>query len=865
MRSVLLLLITLASVSGQEVWWSMRPLERPDVPSGEEAQVVDRFIRTKQRELGLVASGVADKRVLARRLAFDLWGMPLSRKRVDAFVHDERPTAYRELVDELLASPRYGERWARHWLDVVHFGETHGYDKDKPRNHAWPYRDYVIRSFNEDKPYSQFVREQIAGDVLWPHSRDGIEATGFLAAGPWDLIGHVEVPESKIDGKVARHLDRDDMVTTVMTTFCSLTVQCAQCHDHKADPVTMKDYYSLQSVFAALDRADRKYDLDPVLVEKRANLGEQVRTKQVRLKEVREKIESTKTAELKDLEKAISESQQKRSDRYGYHSQVAARQDTVKWVQVDLGKSLPFERVEIFPANEYGFQDFGFPHRFHIEISDDGDFATKSILADYTDIDFPRPGVGPVVIRARGEKARFIRVVATRLWSRRHAGGPVSNDWIFALSELKVISKGKNLDLIKVTSLDSIQAMPRWGRANLIDGRVGSGVVKIDPGEKARHDILLRTLAGGLLQKEEELTEEVKGLEAKVAALPKPRRAYVATIHNGSGNFIGRGHANGVPREIRILGRGDVTSPLEVVGPAPVPGVVEGLDFFDLPANHLEGDRRVALADWVVHSENKLTWRSVVNRVWQQHFGTGLVETANDFGRIGEEPTHPELLDWLAVKFRDGGGSLKKFHRLILLSETYRQKSSGPDVNTSIDGSNRFFWKQNRRRLEAEVIRDTVLVVAGKMNLKMGGPSFQDFVIEKPQHSPHYQYHKADPDDPATHRRSVYRFLVRSQPQPFMDALDCADPSLLVDKRSETTTSLQALAMLNNRFILRMAEHVAGSLKGEKDPVGELIERSLGRPVRQKERPLLENYARFHGMAALVRVIFNMSEFSYVD
>jgi hypothetical protein len=171
------------------------------------------------------------------------------------------------------------------------------------------------------------------------------------------------------------------------------------------------------------------------------------------------------------------------------------------------------------------------------------------------------------------------------------------------------------------------------------------------------------------------------------------------------------------------------------------------------------------------------------------------------------------------VEFRDGGGSLKKLHRMILLSETYRQKSSGLPENASVDGSNRFLWRQNRRRLEAEVVRDTVLTVAGKMNLKMGGPSFQDFIIEKPQHSPHYQYHKADPDDPATHRRSIYRFLVRSQPQPFMDALDCADPSLLVDKRSETTTSLQALAMLNNRFILRMAEHVAVDLKKEEDPV----------------------------------------------
>ena len=194
MRLAFVLLMTLLGLNGQEVWWSMQPLERPKVPPGPEKVIVDRFIRAKQKRLGIVSAGAAEKRVLARRLAFDLWGMPLPPKRVDTFVRDKSPEAYPELVDELLASPRYGERWARHWLDVVHFGETHGYDKDQPRNHAWPYRDYVIRALNEDKPYAQFVREQIAGDRLLPHHRDGIEATGFLAAGPWDLIGHAEVP-----------------------------------------------------------------------------------------------------------------------------------------------------------------------------------------------------------------------------------------------------------------------------------------------------------------------------------------------------------------------------------------------------------------------------------------------------------------------------------------------------------------------------------------------------------------------------------------------------------------------------------------------------------------------------------------------
>jgi hypothetical protein len=296
-----------------------------------------------------------------------------------------------------------------------------------------------------------------------------------------------------------------------------------------------------------------------------------------------------------------------------------------------------------------------------------------------------------------------------------------------------------------------------------------------------------------------------------------------------------------------------------------VPGIVSGISDFDLDEDHPEGDRRAALAEWIVHPENKLTWRSIVNRVWQTHFGLGLVITANDFGRIGEKPSHPELLDWLAVEFRDGGGSMKDLHRLILNSETYRQRTAGNVRNEESDASNRFLWRQSRRRLEAEAVRDTVLSVSGMMDFKMGGPSFRDFVIERPEHSPHYQYHLADPDDRSTHRRSVYRFLVRSQPQPFMDALDCADPSLLVEKRGETTTSLQALAMLNNTFMVRLAEHFAKRVEGEEDVVGKVIGLALGRLATGEERKLLGKYATDHGVAAMCRVVFNLSEFSYVD
>ncbi|HEX6983957.1 MAG TPA: DUF1549 domain-containing protein, partial [Planctomycetaceae bacterium] len=265
-------------------WWSLRPIVRPAVPAvspQDAAQVrnpIDAFVLARLREEGLSPSPEADRRTLIRRLSFDLIGLPPSPAEVEAFVSDPDPLAYERLVDRLLADPRHGERWARHWLDVARYGDSHGYDKDQPRPNAWPYRDYVIRSLNEDKPYARFVREQVAGDALFPDDPDGVVATGFLAAGPWDLISHVEVPESKIDGRVARSLDRDDFVRAAMETFASTTVGCARCHHHKFDPVTQEDYYALQAVFAAIDRADRPYDPDPEVRRRRSALLTERRT-----------------------------------------------------------------------------------------------------------------------------------------------------------------------------------------------------------------------------------------------------------------------------------------------------------------------------------------------------------------------------------------------------------------------------------------------------------------------------------------------------------------------------------------------------------------------------------------------------------
>ena len=610
-------------------WWSLRPLMAVQPPVFNDTAAlnwirtpVDAFVLSRLRDESLAPSQEADRRTLIRRVTFDLIGLPPTREEIDSFINDSSPDAYERVVNRLLMSPHYGERWARHWLDVVRYADTCGYDKDKLRPNAWPYRDYVIRSFNDDKPYTRFVQEQIAGDVLFPGEPDGILGLGFIAAGPWDFIGHVEVSESKIDGMVARNLDRDDMVTGALNTFCSATIQCARCHNHKFDPFTQQHYYSLQSVFAAVDRAERIYDTDPVIETKRQEL-----------------------------------------------------------------------------------------------------------------------------------------------------------------------------------------------------------------------------------------------------ALPSGRMVYAAATHfEKQGNFR---PTEGKPRPVKLLHRGNETQPGDEVRPGTIPLKANDVWEFQLPIDHSEADRRAALARWMTNVDHPLTWRSIVNRVWQYHFGGAIVDSPNDFGRMGQLPSHPALLDWLAVEFRDHGQSFKTLHRLIVSSAVYRQTSMNNPAAETVDAANRLLWRMNRRRLEAEEIRDSVLVVSGKLNPEMGGPGFFLFELEKPEHSPHYEYNKFDPDDVRSHRRSVYRFIVRSQPDPFMTTLDCADSSQSTPRRHETQTALQALSLLNNRFTLTMARHFSKRLESVSDSTDKRVDYAFqlltGRTPSLEERVQLTTYADQHGLPALCRLLFNLSEFVFVD
>jgi hypothetical protein len=865
-------------------WWSIRALVATPVPKlsswarGWARTPIDAFVAQKLDAVHLRPSPEANRATLIRRLYFDLLGLPPSPEQVRAFLADKDPKSYEKLVDQLLASPRYGEHWARHWLDIVHYGDSHGYDKDQPRPNAWPYRDYVIRAFNQDKPYTQFVEEQLAGDVLHPDSADAVQATGFIAAGPWDLIGHAEVPETKVDGQIARHLDRDDMVTTAIGTFTSMTVQCAQCHHHKFDPISQEDYYSLQSVFAAVDRADRPYDDDPAIAHQRRDLTDQRHGLEREVKKLDEQIHEQAGPELARLENEIdkltSDQAGSQQPEFGYHSAIEPKDNLAKWVQVDLVQPVSISKIVLNASyddfNQIG-AGFGFPVRFKIELSDDAEFHSDvQSIADRTQADFPNPKAVPQTFSANGKQGRYVRITATKL-------APRSDDYIFSMGELSVLdTRGTNVALhAKVTALDSIENPPRWQKENLVDGyyytstNSGTNAQELAGLEEKKRALLSKPALMALQTQLANLQVSLHGIETETAKLPPPKYVYAAGIYYGSGSFTGTGPNGGEPRVIHILPRGDVRKPGQAVGPGALRWVTTLPARFDLPKDAPEGQRRLALAHWITDRRNPLAWRSIVNRIWQYHFGRGLVGTPNDFGKMGQLPSHPELLDWMAAHFRDGDQSLKSLHRLIVTSAAYRQVSTVRADAAAIDGDNQYLWRMNRHRLEAEELRDSVLSVSGLLDLTMYGPGFQDFVIEKPENSPHYRYDLYDPEDAGSHRRSIYRFIIRSQPQPFLTALDCADPSVSVPQRDETLTPLQALALLNDNFMLDMSKHFAARLEqaggGLDSEINLGFELEFGRAADASERKDLAAYAEQYGMANTCRVILNLNEFVFVD
>ena len=919
--------------------WAFQPLNRPPVPDARATDhaslnPIDAFIRAKLGEQGLAPSPEADKRTLLRRVCFDLIGLPPTPEEMRAFLAESSSDAYEHAVDRLLASPRYGERWARHWMDAAHFAETHGHDQDRIRTNAWPYRDYLIASFNSDKPYRRFVQEQVAGDVLFPDDPLAVVALGFIAAGPWDESSLRDIREDTIDRQIGRYLDRDDMLTTVMQTFTSTTVQCARCHDHKFDPIPQRDYYALQAVFAGVDRANRIYDADPAVHRRRQALL-RLRKRVERAErdlllaadtqgEVaaweRERAEGEvewKVVEPRTFVSAGGATLTRQTDDSLLAGGSRPERDTYTITATVPLSILTAVRLEVLtdpslPKNGPGRQDNGNLHlsEFQVLLFEPGATQSRELPLVNPTADFNQTGWTIEHALDRNEKTA---------WGIHPAEGEPHRA-VFKLEQPLAVPAGATLAFV----LKQLH-----GEGHLI-GRPRLSVTDVQPPERARvlpADIE-RILATPASQRSDDQRRALAAFHLKekisseLAALPKPSLVYAA-----ANDFEPDGGLKpaGAPRPVQLLRRGDINKPLEPALPGALACVSALPARFDLADGGDEGARRAALAQWLAHMDNPLTWRSAVNRVWHHHFGHGLVDTPNDFGKMGGKPSHPELLDWLAVWFRDDThGSLKQLHRLIVTSATYRQFSTpvaadvrrlnsksaaghkagapGSEINfqtasgisalrragsrsqheesqslltsaatpAQIDADNRFLWRMNRSRLDAEQVRDVILRISDCLDLRMGGPGDMQFDLQPGIHvTPKVDYTKFDVASPGARRRSVYRFLFRTLPDPFMDALDCPAGDQLTPSRNASVTVQQALAMWNNAFVAHYGERFAARLESEvqtaEDRVMLACELALNRPPTREEIADLVAYAEKHGLANLCRLILNSNEFMFIN
>jgi len=877
---------TAEPVAPKATWWSFQPLKRPALPATDNppANPVNAFIGEKLRDKGLSPSPQADRRTLIRRVTFDLTGLPPTSEEVEAFVSDTRADAYEKLVDKLLASPAYGERAARLWMDAVHFAETHGHDQDRVRPNAWRYRDYLISAFNADTPYRKFVAEQIAADVLFPDRPDLMPALGFLAAGPWDESTLRDIREDTIDREAGRYLDRDDIVTTVMNTFQGLTVQCARCHDHKFDPITQLEHYRLQAVFAGVGRGDVAFETDPNAAKKRnalqgtlagldkndaaitAKLDSPEFAKVVTAWEVRNagagitwdlldttRLESSDGTKLtKQPDGSIrSEGTRPEKDTYTFAVRVKAKRITA--VRLEL---LPDDAL---PHRGPGRQDNGNLHLSEFK-------ASASAVKDGT-------AAPPKAIKIRSATADFDQSG----WTVAHAidGNPKTawgiypevgkpHEGVFEFAEA-VGGEGETELTFKLEQLHGGGHLIGRFRLSVTTAAAPVKVATVPPALRAilavpfekRTAMQLRALATHVLR--EQATHEL-------ASLPAPGMVYAAAP-----NFVtdGSHRPTTVPRAVHMLKRGDIRKP----GVAVEPGALACVPAtFELPKNPTEGDRRASLAAWLTDDKNPLTWRVMANRVWQQHFGTGLVSTPNDFGKMGTAPTHPALLDFLAVELREHQ-SVKKLHKLIVTSAVYKQVSASRPDAAKMDVDNHNLWRQNRVRLDAEQVRDSILAISGRLdrvNGTVGGPSDKQFDMKPGIHvTPQVDYTKFDWDRPQGHRRSVYRFVFRTLPDPLCECLDSADASTLTPKRSESVTAPQALALLNNEFILVHAKALAARLEKHSPDRAKQIDFACrlawSRSPTADEAKLFSAYADKHGLPNLCRVLFNTNEFLFAD
>lgn len=772
------------ALSAKQQWrWPFEKPVKPEVPAVKNAawvkNPIDAFIEKRLEDKKLTPAPEATKRVLARRIYFDLVGVPPTAEDLEAFEKDTSPDAYEKLVDRLLADPRYGERWARHWLDLVRYGETSGLEGDGAIGNAWRYRDWVIDAFNADMPYDRFVLLQLAGADEHSKTRNNYQPDaqghiplGYLRVAPWD--------RSNLVAAEVRANYLAEVTATTGSAFLGLSVGCARCHDHKYDPIPQKDYYRFQSFFNAIQ-------VDNVEVP------------------------------YKDEEFA------------------AKAKRKIEEYETRLKSGPEHQQLEAFE---------------------------KENLPKF------------IAGKKKAAEGKELAVADLRLELRR------TDHRIFAVAETRhhadlLEDANRTLDPEERAALDAYEKelLPKLKEAYAKPGFDAA----------ARFDVLGR----------EEMNKEFANSKSKIfTAEEKEKHRELAETLQVFRNRLGRWkpvaltvtNVAGPPAgpdiaPIHVLSRGDYRLPGEAVQP----GFLSALTGGKKDDAVIEQDRyrqfptrgyRITLAKWIASPDNPLTARVMVNRIWQHHFGRGIVGTPSDFGVNGERPTHPELVDWLAHKFIEEKWSIKSMHRLLLTSAAYRQSAENPAIKeATADPENKLLWKFPRRRLEAEEIRDSVLYLSGRLNPERGGPSIFPPLPEDLQKFARYGSEGGlmwEPNEKEEdgRRRSVYAFQRRSMPLPMMASFDSPVFSESCERRSTTTTPLQALSMMNGNllqeesvFLAKRLEKEAG--KDRRKEIARAFEVILNRDAKPEE---LKRFAAFNGgLDALCRVLINSNEFLYVE
>jgi hypothetical protein len=724
---------------GARDYWAFKLPEKATVPASDTYQhPVDRFLEVARRDAGVAVAPPADALTRLRRAYLDLIGLPPSPAQIDAFLADNTRGAWERVIDELLESPHYGERWGRHWMDVARYADSTGFEQDYNRPNAWRYRDYVIAAFNKDKPYSQFIREQIAGDELDYVTDETLIATGFLRAGPRVQFREKDNPER-------RHDYLDDVLATVGRGVMGMTVQCARCHNHKFDPILQRDYYALQaSIFGYVETDWPLLDRDEAAAYRAANAAIDVEADAIR-------------AQIREIEA---------------------------------------------------------PHR-------------KALLIERIRRDFP-DNVLQAAIKVAEDRTPGEALLADQVLTL----GVPQQDLANALSEDEFERR-----LVLQAEFDALSAKrpPKPPMAEIVT----DGDYRFAP----------------------------DGPGDEIIGCPECR-----TPPDVPGTFLYEdgGPAYEAPPSF-FLSRGDPFSPTEPTSP----GFLAVATYGDPPTEIPRKDgrtsgRRLALAEWLTSQDNPLTARVMVNRLWHHHFGRGIVRTLDNLGQMGELPTHPALLDWLAVEFMDRGWSIKEMHRLMMTSEAYQMASGYDDAaSQAADPDNAWLWRFRQQRLEAEALRDTIMAVSGGIDLTIGGPPIFPFVPDEVLKTSEKGVWRNQADGPDVWRRSVYVYRRRSLGFPFFDTFDLPDQNQTAAARNVTTVATQALTLMNNAFVLNQASLFADRLRaaapGSTDEQVELAYRiALTRTPTTNEMQVAKALVAEQSLDDLAHVMLNLNEFLYL-